>query len=220
MKQEVIEKLAFSRQVAIIANPNDVSQTFDVVHLKAIHGYLFQDSLTQRQAGRFRLAINDVHAKNRTDTYSLSKPFFYQPKPSEDRVDAIIKNADNQLSNGSSFEDKTKILANLYAELDYEHPFVEGNSRTLRTFCQQLANKHGIRLDWSVISDKKDEFYRARDVEIAKRNMELKPENAIEAYMLEEAKRHNTHAYIATQISLYKGRYLAQIIDECCRATN
>jgi len=36
-------------------------------------------------------------------------------------------------------------MAKLYADLDYLHPFVEGNSRTFRTFTAQLAREAGYK---------------------------------------------------------------------------
>ena len=35
-------------------------------------------------------------------------------------------------------------MGQLYADLDYLHPFSEGNSRTLRTFTRQLAREVGF----------------------------------------------------------------------------
>ncbi|WP_338755929.1 Fic family protein (plasmid) [Moraxella lincolnii] len=217
MNQEVIEKLAFSRELEINANPSTITQTFDASHLKSIHAYLFQDSQQERKPGQIRPVIDDVHSKNRSDTYSVRKPFFYQPTPSEVRLNRIISDADNNLRNSESFKDSTQILSKLYAELDYEHPFVEGNSRTIRTFCSQIADRHGIELNWSNMTERMDELYRARDIEIAKMNVELIPTSDIESYMLEEAQRYNTKDYIATQISIHGGRNLQQIIHDCCR---
>src|SRR3546814_6002633 len=38
--------------------------------------------------------------------------------------------------------------ATLYGDLDYLHPFREGNSRSLRVFTDQLASATGHDLDW------------------------------------------------------------------------
>lgn len=220
MTQDDIEKLAYLRGLELQEKRDLVSLTFDANHLKSIHAYLFQDSEKYRNSGAFRLPKNDVHSKNRTDTYSVRKPFFYEPSPSEHKVDAFIKQADTNLSLSKSTNDKIEILSNLYASLDYEHPFVEGNSRTIRTFLEHMAQKHGIDLDWRHTAQNKDEFYRARDFEIAKRNAELKPSSDIESYMLEETKRYNTKEFIASQIATHNGRYLHQIIKDCCSYPN
>jgi cell filamentation protein len=41
-------------------------------------------------------------------------------------------------------------MAQLYGDMDYWHPFVEGNSRTLRTFTRQWARQAGFVLDWGL----------------------------------------------------------------------
>ncbi len=60
-------------------------------------------------------------------------------------------------------------MAQLYANLDYLHPFSEGNSRTLRTFTRQLAREAGFDLNWSPSNADglaRDQLYRARDVAV------------------------------------------------------
>ena len=65
--------------------------------------------------------------------------------------------------------------ARLYADLDHLHPFEEGNSRTLRTFVSQLVRETtGRRLEWDATNRteaKRDELYRARDVEVVTRQL-------------------------------------------------
>ena len=39
-------------------------------------------------------------------------------------------------------------IADIYVNLDYIHPFPDGNSRTLRTFTAQLAEASGYKIDW------------------------------------------------------------------------
>lgn len=220
MVQDTIEKLALIRQIELANNPNIIARSYDVKHLKSIHAYLFQDSQKERVAGSFRPAKDDVHSKNRMDTYSIRKPFYYEPLPSENKVDNIIKQADEKLTSSKSPNEKVNILSSLYVELDYQHPFVEGNSRTIRAFLEHIAQRHGIELDWRSTAQNKDEFYRARDFEIAKINSSINPTNEIEVYMLEEAQRYNTKDYIASQIAMHGGRYLNQIIKDCANYPN
>ena len=57
-------------------------------------------------------------------------------------------------------------LAALYADLDYWHPFAEGNSRTLRVFTRQIARQLGYVLDWggsNADNRARDILYVARD---------------------------------------------------------
>ena len=60
-----------------------------------------------------------------------------------------------------------KSISDLYARLDYTHPFVDGNSRTFRTFTKQVANSAGFLLDWdkTASSDRyRDALYCARGI--------------------------------------------------------
>ncbi|MFC0821244.1 Fic family protein [Moraxella marmotae] len=219
MNQYIIEQLAFTRQLEIENDQTIVKKSFDSNHLKNIHAYLFQDSQKERSSGKFRQPMNDVHSKNRA-IYPIKKPFFYHPTPSEEAIDGIISQADKNLAKTYNFNQKTEILSQLYADLDYQHPFIEGNSRTIRLFISDMALKHGIILNWQQAAKNKDEFYRARDFEIASRNLQLQPKSELESYMLEEAKRYNSKDYIAIQISQHQGRYLQKIIKDNCQAIN
>lgn len=203
--------------------PEYIEKTYDVEHLKKIHFYLFQDSVEQSKSGEFRLYQNDVHSKKR-DIYLTNKSFFYEPEPSEKTVDTIIKDADYNLSISCSFDNKVSILSKLYINLDYEHPFVEGNSRTIRIFIKQLALKHNIEVNWSlngkIDQRAREEFYRARDYEVANRNLNIEPTSDIEKYMLEQAKLCKTRDYISSQIAQHRGRYLENLIRSFCTSIN
>jgi len=57
-------------------------------------------------------------------------------------------------------------MGKLYAELDYIHPFDDGNSRTLREFTRQLAGESGTEICWERFGRDKagrDLLYIARD---------------------------------------------------------
>lgn len=63
-------------------------------------------------------------------------------------------------------------MAVLYGDLDYAHPFREGNSRTLRHFSEQLAKQAGFDLDWSRSNAdglSRDQLYVARDLAVTER---------------------------------------------------
>ena len=50
---------------------------------------------------------------------------------------------------GLNAEDISKRLAYYYSELNFAHPFREGNGRTQREFIKNLAAKNGFVLDWN-----------------------------------------------------------------------
>ena len=55
------------------------------------------------------------------------------------------------------WESFTKRLAYFYEQLNFIHPFREGNGRTQRVFWQRVANIAGYKIDWSkVIGDEID----------------------------------------------------------------
>lgn len=59
----------------------------------------------------------------------------------------------------------------MYIELDYIHPFPDGNSRTLRTFTAQLAHESGYHIDWPRFNrsdEARDRLYIARDLAVNK----------------------------------------------------
>ena len=70
---------------------------------------------------------------------------------------------------GFDLLEMSEAIAQTYARLDYLHPFREGNSRTLRTFTEQLARENGHRLDWettNVTPVSRDALYIARDMAV------------------------------------------------------
>ena len=57
----------------------------------------------------------------------------------------------------------------MYQNLDYTHPFPDGNSRTLRVFTKQFAARFGYQLDWARFNlnqTTRDSLYIARDVAV------------------------------------------------------
>lgn len=74
-----------------------------------------------------------------------------------------------QALRGFDVLDMSEAIAQTYARLDHLHPFREGNSRTLRTFTEQLARENGHQLDWgttNVTPQSRDALYVARDMAV------------------------------------------------------
>ena len=67
-------------------------------------------------------------------------------------------------------------LAKFYADLDFQHPFVDGNSRTLREFTRRwVAEKTSQQLTWAHTIDPfetRDALYLARDAEVLRRALD------------------------------------------------
>lgn len=59
-------------------------------------------------------------------------------------------------------ENFVKRLAYFYDQLNYIHPFREGNGRTQRVFWNRIAKDAGYELDWSlIVGDENDEASRS-----------------------------------------------------------
>ena len=114
---------------------------FDIAHLKAIHGYIFQD--VYPWAGEFR-------------TVNIARPgqfyfaFFnmivsalesaFQTLPKENYLAGLDARA---FSNRAAY---------YMGEINAIHPFRDGNGRTQREFIRQLAVRNGFAVQWSRIT--------------------------------------------------------------------
>lgn len=84
-------------------------------------------------------------------------------------ADTMLKSINVENLAKLSCEDFSSAMANLYADLDFCHPFVDGNSRTLRVFIAEVANESGFKVDWdryAYSKEAQEELYAARDVEV------------------------------------------------------
>jgi cell filamentation protein len=62
---------------------------------------------------------------------------------------------------GSSKDEFVKRLAHYYDQLNFIHPFREGNGRTQRVFWSRVAQDAGYEIDWSlIVGDENDEASR------------------------------------------------------------
>lgn len=126
------------RQNDLLDNP--IKGRFSPNHLCAIHRYLLGDVYSF--AGHYRR--EDI-AKGETR--------FLNHQEIKRKLTALLK--------GLSAEQFLKDLdhdvflgraAYYFAELNYIHPFREGNGRALREFMRQLFERNGYQVDWSAIS--------------------------------------------------------------------
>jgi cell filamentation protein len=163
--------LSFARIGELDDDP--VQGKFDAAHLKEIHRRIFQD-LPHHAPGEYRPDA-PAHIKGR----ALESSFYryhvhYAPRS---RVDAGVEKTLAEFGgpdalrglNAGQFSAR---MAKLYGDMDYLHPFKEGNSRTLRAFTTQLAREAGRELDWGTTNAdaaSRDRLYIARDKEVTQR---------------------------------------------------
>lgn len=207
-------------------NPALVNGNFDVQHLKAIHGFILQDSTQYIKAGEFREVVPDgyYHSKQRL-AYPQGTEIFYSNKPSEATVNMILNQGMESLKNSKNIEEFSENMANVYAQLDYQHPFEEGNSRTLRYFSSLMAKEAGYELDWSKTGENslaRIELYIARDSHILNTLYDFSPQHLaiLEKTDNTEFGKHKEHlendiqGFFRESSQTYNFRPLAQIIQD------
>lgn len=160
----IYDLLEFSEQSDDKLNLNDVLKS---EHLIYIHKEIFNNH-RYYQPGELRL--NDEHGRSRL-LLSENKSYYVMYNKgvvTEEKIQDILDDfKQNQIPNSDiSIEKK---LSQLYASLDHLHPFEDGNSRTIREFTRQVADKLGYSLNWERTSQQdnsRDELYKARDLEV------------------------------------------------------
>lgn len=120
-------------------NPGAIARTYDLTHLKALHGYLFQD--VYDWAGDLRTVGIEKAGESFMPPYDLGRPVSF--------VTAQI--AETRQLRTISSEDLPARLAEMYDYINFAHPFREGNGRTQREFFDQLLSESGRGLAWNLI---------------------------------------------------------------------
>lgn len=166
----------FRRIVELELNP--VEGNFDVQHLKEINRRIFQDlpelGVEEVSPGEFRDAVppGQDWVKNRLlSTVDGVFCVAYSPmdEAALERLDDLLDELSIDELTELDMEQFSNSLAELYAELDYLHPFSDGNSRTLRSFTGQLAGAAGYDIDWGRFNRSpldRDLLYVARDLDV------------------------------------------------------
>lgn len=164
------EGRSFGRILQLRLEP--LSGAFDAAHLNALHRYIFQDSPEHRPG------------QTRPDTESWVKNRVLEGTRSSWEVPYLSQNIGDSLTSrlekaggpdsfrGLTIGEFSRRMAGLYGDLDFIHPYSEGNSRTLREFTRSLAAEAGFRLDWpgpSAGMAERNELYLARDREVLER---------------------------------------------------
>lgn len=122
-------------------------KTFDYDHLKAIHKHLFQD--VYPFAGQVRTTNIGKKGYWFCDTNMISR--LGDQIFSELKVDRFLK--------GLSKDDFSNKAAYYYTEINFMHPFREGNGRAIREFFGELSKAAGYELNWQEVP--KDEYFHA-----------------------------------------------------------
>jgi cell filamentation protein len=170
-KDRLINRYSTQRSIELETIGN--SGEFNLERLKTTHKYLFQDApdlgFDDYKPGEFRKeVVSGDWLKNRSLNDGSVHTVAYSRMDSDaiKKLDEILKQANPLKLSGLSAEDFSKKISEIYTICDYIHPFKDGNSRTLRTFTQELAKESGYFLKWEELEageNSRDELYRSRD---------------------------------------------------------
>lgn len=196
--------LTFARLRELQHDP--VKGEFDVAHLQEVHRRIFQD-LPEHRPGEFRPDAPG-HFKNRELEASSDRvlvPYALRPEIDRNLGPTLAVLDGGKALKGYDMLEMSEAVAQTYARLDYLHPFREGNSRTLRTFTEQLARENGHKLDWgttNVTPESRDALYIARDMAVIQlRNPGVSMADAMAA---SEREDYELKYKLASQVERYK----------------
>jgi cell filamentation protein len=140
------------RQMEIRAG-NGPAGKFDKAHLKALHRHIFQD--IYEWAGHTRNESPMVDGRRVEPIGSLSKggmPFLPGSRIEMGLDEAFKPIRDLRVLKGSSASKFAEAAGNVLAELNYVHPFRDGNGRAQEAFISELGRHFGHEVDFTVIT--------------------------------------------------------------------
>ena len=133
---EIEAQITFAKAVMLEENP--VQGNFDFEHFKKIHEFLLCD--LYEWAGNVR-TVNI--SKKRTNFLDAAS------------IETVAKKSFSGVANGRfenlSFDEFATRIAEFYNEVNYIHPFREGNGRTQRIYFTQLIRHYGYDINFSDI---------------------------------------------------------------------
>lgn len=122
-------------------DPGLIAHTYDAEHLKAIHGYLFQE--VYDWAGEYR-------------TVNMGKNMTVFADAKNGGIDHYLNQATRkiQVTEWGSLNRRefAEAASEVFANLNYAHCFREGNGRTNKIFMQHVAEMSNFQLDYGRVS--------------------------------------------------------------------
>lgn len=172
----VIGQYALTRALELAEKP--YSGEINANRLKEIHGYIFQDSLgnSTYSPGQFREDAENWTGRRVLKDSNFSPDRYlvhYLPSSKIDaKLNEVLSAVDIEALKTMDKDAAARSLAKLYSDLDFIHPFYEGNSRSIRFLTQEIADKAGLSINWSNTNssnDARNELYIARDRAVLQR---------------------------------------------------
>jgi cell filamentation protein len=156
---EELEKwLVDNRGLELLNKPPEV---FNGEALRATHQYLFQDfpkyGLDNPPPGKMRDYVTEGDWRKDRPLPSIPKGSSYvcyspMSEYNKTEIDRVLEGAQPARLKNLPPQEFADEMCKVYAQLDYIHPFYEGNSRTLRVFTGQLAKASGYELEWEKLN--------------------------------------------------------------------
>ncbi|WP_342661657.1 putative protein adenylyltransferase Fic (plasmid) [Rhodococcus ruber] len=119
--------------------PELVMRTYDLMHLQALHRFLFQD--VYEWAGELRTVGIERAGESFIPPGDIARPVAH----------IAAKIAESDLLRALSDEQLPDEVTYMYDYINFAHPFREGNGRTQREFFDQLLSESGRGLAWNLI---------------------------------------------------------------------
>jgi cell filamentation protein len=178
LRQRLEGDLTSSRIAELKVRP--VAGNFDLGHLREVHRRIFQDlpsaGFSECTPGEYRPPVQPGVDWQKCRVLDAAPGQFFvayskMDEAAQRRLGTTLAQVQpNQLEqlNPKEF---AHAISKLYSELDYIHPFLDGNSRTLRSFTAQLAEKAGYSIEWDrfdIAHQGRDKLYIARDLAVNK----------------------------------------------------
>lgn len=120
--------------------------TGDIEELRSIHRHLFQD--VYDWAGEIRTV--DI-SKNLGES-QRSESFMPVPVIKQGMMNAAEQLREDNYLTGMARDQFIERLSHHYDQVNYVHPFREGNGRTQRMFWDRITRDAGYELDWQQIT--------------------------------------------------------------------
>lgn len=188
--QQAEDDLVGHRLTQYAASPGRIRPSGDNDELRAIHHHLFQD--VYAWAGHFRtvdLAKNVEGARHFISASRVETGLNYALTE--------LRTNDLMLRSPKTPEQFVDRLAHHFDQLNFAHPFREGNGRTQRVFWARVARDAGWNLDWSRVTPKQNNVASA-----AAMSGDLTPLKNLLSDVVKKADDRPGRAFTPTHLSL------------------
>lgn len=156
---DLLERKVSSIQASLFQlNPD--SGRLNYSYLKKIHRFLFSDVYPWAGKTRDELGLNGTIRKENSRYFCMAENI-------SDRQGRIFKEfkQTDELARCIKPEGFAESLAKFWNDLNYLHPFVDGNGRTTRVFIDEVCRRVGIRFDACLIP--REKFIEASETYIS-----------------------------------------------------